>query len=49
MIIEQPTTGTLDDDDDPGDEHPGENEAPVRETNELTETPEEMLVDDEDD
>jgi hypothetical protein len=42
MITEQPITGTVDDDDDRDDEHPGENEAPVRETNELTETPEEM-------
>lgn len=44
-----PTTGTVDDDDDPADEHPGENEAPVRETSEATEAPEEFEVDDEND
>jgi hypothetical protein len=44
----EPTTGTPDDDDDPGDEHPGENEAPERETAETTEAPEEFERDDED-
>ena len=56
MTIEDPellellahTTGTVDDDDDPGDENPNENEAPIRETNEATEAPEEFEVDDED-
>jgi hypothetical protein len=56
MTIEDPellellvhTTGTMDDDDDPADENPNENEAPIRETNEATEAPEEFEVDDED-
>jgi hypothetical protein len=42
------TTGTVDDDDDPADESSGENEAPIRETSEATEAPEEFEVDDED-
>jgi hypothetical protein len=42
------TTGTVDDDDDPADENPNENEAPIRETSEGTEAPEEFEVDDED-
>jgi hypothetical protein len=46
--LEHPTTGTIDDDDDRDDEHAGENEAPVRETSDRTETPEEFEVDDED-
>jgi hypothetical protein len=41
-------TGTVDDDDDPSDERPDENEAPVRETSERTEAPEEFERDDED-
>jgi hypothetical protein len=45
----QPTTGTADDDDDPAHERPNENEAPIRETSEATEAPEEFEVDDEDD
>ena len=45
---EIPLTGTVDDD-DPYDENEQENEAPVRETDELTELPEEMEYDDEDD
>lgn len=36
------------DDDDRDDEHEGENEAAVRETDEHTEAPEEFEVDDED-
>jgi hypothetical protein len=56
MTIEDPellellvhTTGTVDDDDDPADENPSENEAPIRETNEATEAPEEFEVDHED-
>ena len=44
-----PSTGTVDDDDDPADEHKGENEAPIRETSEATEAPEEFEVDDEHD
>jgi hypothetical protein len=36
------------DDDDNDDEHEGENEAPIRETDEETEAPEEFEVDDED-
>jgi hypothetical protein len=43
-----PATGTDDDQDDRDDEHAGENEASVRETDENTETPEEFEVDDED-
>jgi hypothetical protein len=42
------TTGTVDDDDDPQDERPDENEAPIRETSEKTEAPEEFELDDED-
>jgi hypothetical protein len=42
------TTGTVDDDDDPADESPNENEAPIRETSDATEAPEEFEVDDED-
>jgi hypothetical protein len=42
------TTGTVDDDDDPADENRNENEAPIRETSEATEAPEEFEVDDED-
>ena len=42
------TTGTVDDDDDPADENPKENEAPIRETSEATEAPEEFEIDDED-
>ena len=42
------TTGTVDDDDAPADEHESENEAMVRETNDSTETPEEFERDDED-
>ncbi|MEP6549093.1 MAG: hypothetical protein ABJD53_16670 [Gammaproteobacteria bacterium] len=44
-----PSTGTIDDDDDRDDEHAGENEASIRESDENTETPEEFEVDDEDD
>ena len=47
--VTPPTTGTVDDDDDPADERPDENEAPVRETSDKTETPEEFELDDEDD
>ena len=46
-LAEHPTSGTEDDDDDRDDEHGGENEAPVRETDENTEAPEEFEVDDE--
>jgi hypothetical protein len=42
------STGTVDDDDDPSDESAGENEAPIRETSDATEAPEEFEVDDED-
>ena len=41
--------GAKDDDDDRDDEHAGENEIPVRETNEQTEAPEEFALDDDDD
>jgi hypothetical protein len=43
-----PSTGTVDDDDEPEDERDDENEAPIRESDEATETPEEFEVDDED-
>jgi hypothetical protein len=46
--IEHPSTGTVDDEDDRDDERAGENEAPIRETNERTELPEEFEIDDED-
>jgi hypothetical protein len=42
-------TGTVDDQDDLDDEREDENEAPVRETDERTEAPEEFEKDDEDD
>jgi len=42
------TTGTVDDDDEPEDDRPDENEAPIRETSEKTEAPEEFELDDED-
>jgi hypothetical protein len=41
-------TGTIDDDDEPEDESETENEAPIRETSDKTETPEEFELDDED-
>ena len=44
-----PARAKRDDDDDRDDEHAGENEASVRETDENTEAPEEFSVDDEDD
>ena len=43
------TTGTVDDDDEPQDERPDENEAPIRETSDKTEAPEEFELGDEDD
>jgi hypothetical protein len=46
--IEHPTTGTVDDDDDRDDEHFNENEAPIREKSDRTESPEEFEIDDED-
>jgi len=46
--IEHPATGTVDDEDDRDDERADENEAPVRETDEITESREEFEVDDED-
>jgi hypothetical protein len=46
--IPPPATGTVDDDDDPADERADENEAPIRESNENTETTEEFQQDDED-
>jgi hypothetical protein len=47
--VSPPTTGTVDDDDEPEDETDAENEAPIREINEATEAPEEFEIDDEDD
>ena len=51
MISEIPPTNDipLTEDDDAYDETEGENEAPVRETDDMTELPEEMEYDDEDD
>jgi hypothetical protein len=42
-----PSTGTVDDDDEPEDENEDENEAPVGETSDATEIPEEFKGDDE--
>jgi hypothetical protein len=42
------STGTIDDDDEPEDEHDGENEAAERATSDDTEAPEEFQRDDED-
>jgi hypothetical protein len=42
------STGTVDDDDEPEDEHAGENEASVRETSDATEARQEFETDDED-
>jgi hypothetical protein len=42
------STGTVDDDDDPVHERSGENEAPVREKNENTDTSDEFQYNDED-
>lgn len=47
IVANYPTSGTEDDDDDRDDEHPGENEASVRELDENTEAPEEFELDDE--
>jgi hypothetical protein len=46
--LERPTTGTVDDEDDRDDEHSNENEAPIREKSDRTESPEEFETDDED-
>jgi hypothetical protein len=46
-VVTPPTTGTVDDD-EPQDERPDENEAPIRETSDMTEAPEEFELDDED-
>jgi len=46
--IPHPTTGTVDDDDAPADEHESENEAMVREIDDSTEAPDEFERDDED-
>lgn len=43
-----PTTGTVDDDDDPAHERSYENEVPVREKNENTDAAEEFRYNDED-
>jgi hypothetical protein len=43
-----PSTGTIDDDDEPEDESEDENEAPIRESSDATEAPEEFEKDDED-
>jgi hypothetical protein len=46
--IPRSSTGTVDDDDEPEDEHGSENEASQRETHDDTEAPEEFKIDDED-
>ena len=46
-VVIKSAGGTKDDDDNRDDEHAGENEIPVRETDEETEAPEEFEVDDE--
>jgi hypothetical protein len=46
--VAHPTTGTIDDDDEPEDETDAENEAPIRETDEATEASDEFEIDDED-
>jgi hypothetical protein len=46
--IPPPSTGTVDDDDDPADERADENEARVRGNNDSTEAPREFQHDDED-
>jgi hypothetical protein len=46
--VPRPTTGSVDDEDEPEDERDDENEAPVRETSDITEAPEEFNRDDED-
>jgi hypothetical protein len=46
LVAVPPTTGTIDDDDDPADESEAENEAPIREVSDATETPEEFERDD---
>jgi hypothetical protein len=43
--VTPPTTGTVDDDDESQDERPDENEAPIRETSDATEAPEEFELD----
>jgi hypothetical protein len=43
-----PMSGMGNDDDDPNDEHAGENEARVHSIDETTEAPEEFEIDDED-
>jgi hypothetical protein len=48
LVAIAPTTGTVDDDDEPEDENEAENEAPVRERRDSTEAPEEFEKDDED-
>jgi len=48
MPVSCPSTGTVDDDDEPADEHVGENETPSRDRSEQTEAPEEFERDDED-
>jgi hypothetical protein len=45
LLVAQPSSGTQDDDDNPNDEHEGENEPPVRELNDLIEAPEEFVED----
>ena len=40
LLVAQPSSGTQDDDDNPNDERDGENEPPVRESDDRTEAPE---------
>ena len=48
FTIPRASTGIVDDDDEPEDEHNRENEASQRETRDDTEAPEEFKIDDED-
>jgi hypothetical protein len=46
--VSPPTTGTIDDEDDPADERADENEAPVREKNDKIKASQEFQHDDDD-
>ncbi len=48
FLEQRASTGTVDDDDEPEDEHAGKNEASVRETSDETEAQQEFERDDED-
>jgi hypothetical protein len=48
VSVSPPTTGTIDDEDDPADERADENEAPVREKNDNIKASQEFQHDDDD-